>query len=141
MHCQLLIVNLFSMFLKYNIAGIVWAIVVMVLCGIPGNDLPELTFLDWLQPDKIVHILMFGPLCFLLIKGFSKQESFAALRNNPKTYAAVITILYGILTEVLQATIFIGRTGDPRDAAADAIGAFCGIWFFNFLARRKSISA
>ncbi len=129
------------MFLKYNIAAIAWAAVVMALCGIPGNDLPQLTFIEWMQPDKFVHLFMFAPLNYLLIRGFGKQTSFSALNRSPKMYATIISILYGILTEVLQKILFIGRTCDVRDAAADALGAFCGILLFNFLTKRKNASA
>ena len=129
------------MFLKHNIVAIVWAAFIMILCGLPGNDFPDLTFIEWLQPDKIMHLFMFGMLSYLLIRGFGKQISFAPLNHSPKLYATLFTIFYGILTEVLQATVFTGRTGDLRDAAADALGAFCGIWFFNFLKNRKAATS
>src|SRR4051812_1663480 len=120
-------------FLRANVAGIVCGIVIMILCGIPGNDLPDLTFLEWLRPDKMVHLFMFGTLNFLLIRGFKKQDSYLRVQRSARIYATVTAILYGILTEVLQATIFIHRSADVRDAAADALGALCGIWIYNYI--------
>ena len=128
------------MFFKYNAVGITWAVIILVLCGIPGNEIPKLPFLEWMKPDKIVHLFMFGILNYLLIKGFIRQDSFLILARLPVLYASIITILYGVLTEVLQATVFIGRTGDIRDAGADALGACCGIWIYNVIAKRKNAS-
>ena len=83
---------------------------------------------------------MFGILNYLLIKGFDKQGFFMTLSRSSKTYATVISILYGILTEILQATVFINRQGDVRDALADALGAFCCIWALALMGRWKKAS-
>ena len=34
----------------------------MIICAIPGDKIPKLSFLEWLKPDKIVHILVFSVL-------------------------------------------------------------------------------
>src|SRR5262245_17022183 len=126
------------MFRKYNVSAIAWAIIVMVLCGIPGRDILNLPFLDWLRPDKIVHLILFGVQSWLLIRWFLQLPETSPLQHSAKKYAVLITIFYGILVEVLQATVFIDRSGDVRDAAADALGAFCGLWIFNWLSKRKT---
>jgi VanZ family protein len=116
-----------------------WAAIILILCGLPGEDIPELTFLQWLRPDKIVHLILFGTFCFLLLKGIHFQKNFRTINNGAVTYALLISIGYGALIEILQATIFIHRSGDVRDALANAIGAVIGYWIFrkNFLKTNK----
>ena len=114
------------MFFKKLAPAILWAAVIMVLCGIPGNKVPELTFWQWLKPDKITHLLIFGVLCYLLLAAFYHQASPGILRNHAVLWALLITIGYGILTEVLQVYVFVKRFGDVRDALANALGAVGG---------------
>jgi VanZ family protein len=118
------------MFLRYNWPALCWAIIIMVLCGIPGNQIPELTFLQWLKPDKIVHLILFGVFSYLLLRGFNLQKSYSSINKNAVALALFISIAYGALVEVLQSTLFIHRTGDVRDAIANALGAFIGYWLY-----------
>ena len=116
------------MFLKKLAPALLWAAVIMVLCGIPGKDIPELTFLQWLKPDKIVHLLIFGVQCYLLLAAFHTEHAPPALSSHAVLWAILLTIGYGALTEILQTTVFIQRNGDVRDALANSIGAFAG-WY------------
>ena len=118
------------MFIKKLIPALTWAVVIMVLCGIPGRDIPELTFLQWLKPDKIVHLVIFGILCYLLLVAFRSEQAPAALHRNAIAIAVISTIAYGALTEILQTYVFIQRNGDVRDALANALGAVLGAWIF-----------
>ncbi|MBK7850755.1 MAG: VanZ family protein [Bacteroidetes bacterium] len=54
----------------------------------------------------------------------------------PKCFPLLLTIFYGILIEILQATVFIHRSGDIRDAIANSIGAFVGLWVFGKMAKK-----
>jgi VanZ family protein len=110
--------------------ALLWAVFVLILCGFPGNKLPELTFLQWLKPDKIVHLFLFGVQCYLLIRGFRKQNEFSSVYKNAIVISIVVTISFGALVEVMQSYIFVHRSGDVRDAIANAIGAFTGWWFY-----------
>jgi len=118
------------MFLRHTWPALLWAVIVMVLCGLPGEQIPELTFLEWLRPDKIVHLILFGVQSYLLCVGLKRQTSFPALAGNAILIALTISIVYGALIEVLQDTIFINRNGDIRDAIANAIGALLGVWLY-----------
>jgi VanZ family protein len=127
------------MFLRYLYPALLWALLILILCSIPGPDIPRLKFLDWLKPDKIVHFVLFGALCFLLVRGFAQQSSVAAFAAHPKMYAVVLSSVYGIVIEMLQTYIFTYRSGDVFDAIADSVGAFLGLWLYNFWMRRKLI--
>jgi VanZ family protein len=119
--------------------ALLWALFILIICGIPGHKIPHVDFLKWLKPDKIIHLCVYAVLCYLLIKGFLKQETVASLRNNSKLWAVVLGIAYGVLIEVLQQYVFIDRSGDVFDAMANSVGAFIGLWAFNFIRKKRSV--
>lgn len=119
--------------------SILWAIFVLILCGLPGKDFPDLSFLEWLRPDKIAHLFLFGIQSLLLMIGFSRQNHFPSLIKNAVLYSLTLTILYGALVEVLQDHVFIQRSGDIRDAIANAMGAFLGYWIYKKKFQQKSV--
>ena len=53
--------------------------------------------------------------------------------------AVGFSLAYGLLTEVLQAHVFIGRHGNAFDFMADSIGALLG-WIAFMLYRGKKIN-
>jgi VanZ family protein len=118
------------MFWRNTWPALIWAIIILILCGLPGDRLPELTFLEWLRPDKIVHLVLFGVQSYLLMRGFERQSASIFLARNAVVFSIVSTILYGCLVEVMQTYVFIHRTGDVRDAIANSIGAFIGWWVY-----------
>ncbi len=118
------------MFWRYNKPAFIWALLILILCGIPGDKIPELTFLDWLKPDKIIHLILFGVLCFLFLKGFIRQNRFQYLNNHAGKIALLLSITYGCLVEILQQYVFIHRSGDIRDAIANSIGAVLGFLIY-----------
>jgi len=129
------------MFLRYNYPALLWALFIFILCTLPGKDIPHLKFPDWLKPDKVVHFVLWGALCFLLVRGFSQQHSFVYLSEHSKMYAVIISCFYGAVIELLQTYIFTYRSGEVYDAIADAIGAFIGLWFYGYWMKRKFIHA
>ena len=124
------------MFLRVHLPTLAWAIFILIICGIPGDKIPEMTFWQWLKPDKIVHLLIFGLLCFLMIRSFLALNTGSFFYKNAKILSLLLTIFYGILIEILQATVFIHRSGDIRDAIANSIGAFVGLWIFGKMAKK-----
>ena len=118
------------MILKGYRPALAWSLIILLLTGLPGNAFPEIpNFLEWLSPDKIVHLVIFGMLTFLILWGY--RDKYAGNYKKRLVYTAIIvTVLYGILTEVLQYYVFIGRSGNYFDALANTLGAFIGWWVF-----------
>src|SRR5436190_23922339 len=108
-----------------------WALLILVLCGIPGKKIPELTFLQWLKPDKITHLAMFGLQAWLLIRAFRSPGMPVSIQLYSVAWAVSLSIVFGIVTELLQVWVSIDRQGDDRDAAAVAVGALLGAFVFN----------
>jgi VanZ family protein len=106
--------------------ALAWSLIILLLTGLPGNVFPEIkSFWDWLSPDKVVHLFIFGLLSFLILFGYRHKYSGGS-RQKLGWAALGITIVYGALTEILQYYVFIGRSGNVYDAVADMVGAFAG---------------
>lgn len=125
------------MFRNYHLPTTLWAIFILVICGIPGDKIPELSFWQWLRPDKIVHLLVFGIQSFLLHKSLLHSGK-PLLINKAAMLAVVVSSTYGILVEVLQDWVFINRSGDVRDALANTIGAILGVWLIVRKSKNRS---
>lgn len=97
--------------------AIVWTLVILGLCSIPGDDMPKDA--GW---DKLHHFGSFGILGAL----------WYWAKPHPM-WVIVGGIVYGFFIEVWQHIMPIGRTFDLYDALADAIGIIASIpiahWF------------
>src|SRR5690606_27371840 len=113
------------MFLQYNLFGICWAAIILILTVSPGHEMPKT--LDWnlLGFDTFSHFAVFGLLTLLLIVGFAKQFTFKKIRDNAIGFAISIGILYGILIEGIQSMV-PGRYFDVADILANSIGCLTG---------------
>ena len=117
---------------------VAWAAIMLALAAIPGNYIPRIvSFSDWLGPDKLVHLLMFGIFAILLLAWPAQQY----LRNYNRFLVAGIIIvggtIFGSILEVLQHYLFIGRNGNLYDLAADVLGLLVGIAAFYIFFDRK----
>ncbi len=71
--------------------------------------------------DKVVHVLIYMPLSFLLYLSLRKS----GLRNHVFVIAVIIAGIYGITDEFHQSVV-PGRYPDINDVFADIAGAFLG---------------
>jgi VanZ family protein len=128
------------MFLKHTKWALLWALVILILCGIPGKDIPHISFLELLNFDKFVHASIFVVLAALTIRGFQVQTSVDMLNRYPKATAVSLCILYGGLLEIMQGTLFDSRSADPLDFVANSFGCFVALILYpqmnNYFLRR-----
>lgn len=125
------------MFIRYNLPGILWGFFILILVGLPGKDVPDMSLWSLLTPDKIFHSVIFGFFVLLLIIGFTKQHTFIYLYYHAKSTAIIFGIIYGGITEILQMIVFTERTADIMDFAANSIGCFLGLIVFYIIYGRK----
>lgn len=113
------------MFFRYNLFGIIWAAVILLLTVSPGASMPKT--LDWsiLAFDTFSHFFVFGVLTLLLIVGFIKQYQFGTIRQKAVVYALGAGIIYGIFIEIIQAMV-PGRYFDLVDILANSLGCLTG---------------
>jgi VanZ family protein len=111
-----------------------WAIIATGLCGTNGNNIPQFSFTNLFGIDKLAHMLLFGTETFLIAIANQKldddKNSFSLIFP-----AFVIGTVFGIIIEILQATVFTNRSFDYLDMLANTIGCALAwlilIWKFN----------
>lgn len=115
-----------------------WAIAILLLVGLPGSYFPSVqTFWDWLSPDKIVHIVVFGIQAILPMYAYDVILLQKKRRYIVTTTIIILTTVYALLTEVLQLYVFIGRHGSLYDFVADFVGVIVGIVAYYLLNLKK----
>ncbi len=75
--------------------------------------------------DKLAHACMFGGLVLTYI--FDRFRCSGIVKLRTAIYAAILASVYGILIEILQLNMEMGRSGDVRDIVADIFGAFAAV--------------
>ena len=125
--------------LHYFWPAYLWVIIVLILTGVPGNDLPTLpSFWDSIEPDKIVHMGMFGLLFLLLAGGSYYKGGKVAVSKKLIIIYLIFTIALGGIIELLQKWVFIGRSCDIYDFLADTIGVLLAlIFYYQVVEKRK----
>ncbi|MBP7408671.1 MAG: VanZ family protein [Flavobacteriales bacterium] len=99
--------------------AIAWALVILVLCLMPGKALPEWNWFALLDLDKLVHAGLFFVLAVLLAQAFYSNRSPA----HYLVWACIISIAYGLATEFMQGMEALGRRTDLNDMIANSTGA------------------
>lgn len=82
--------------------------------------------MDLLQPDKLIHLFIFGVYAFLQISGFIRQAEYPLFRRNAVMIAILTGLFLGALTELLQLYVVPMRTGSIYDFIANAVGCLVG---------------
>ncbi|MDQ3108941.1 MAG: VanZ family protein [Bacteroidota bacterium] len=120
---------------KPNLLTIGWALVILILCGIPGRDIPHFSFLEILSFDKWVHAGIFLVLTLLAVRGFRLQHTFMLLNTFAVIFALVFCIIYGGLLEVMQGTLFAERSADVYDFIANSFGCILAALIYPIVSR------
>ncbi|MDB4835025.1 VanZ family protein [Cyclobacteriaceae bacterium] len=114
------------MFFKFNFFTIVWMGVILLLTLVTKHGTANVEYPHF---DKVIHLVMFSVLSFLMIVGFTKQDAYSQLRFRAPIYAISIAILYGAVIEVIQAFV-PNRDFELLDLASDAVGSFVGYYLY-----------
>jgi VanZ family protein len=112
--------------------ALLWAVAVLVLTLIPGNDVPTWGWAEAIHFDKLVHAGLFGIQTVLLGLALAAERK----TRNPLLVAAILSILYGAGIELLQEVMEQGRHADAFDLLSDTAGAVMGY----VLLRRRSVA-
>lgn len=98
--------------------SIIWALIILALCSMPGRFIPSTTWLELLSFDKWVHAGIFFVLVSLL--------GLAVKINNQSKNLFVLyfslSVMYGGALEIMQATLFSERSADWYDMIANSFG-------------------
>lgn len=118
-------------FVRFSLPAL-WALAVLWLSLTPSPPQMHGIF-GW---DKLLHAGAYGLLSLLI------AQALLYLHRSIKQawwQAAVLSILFGALLEILQLSAQTGRRGEWLDLFADAVGAFfCCVIFRHVIKRRCS---
>lgn len=80
--------------------------------------------------DKVAHAIMFGFLTFVVLLEWMKRKGWTMLPLASIAAVAFAVGVLGIIIEVIQRAMGLGRTFETLDIIADTAGAFAaaGIW-------------
>jgi len=119
---------------RYWISIAVWASIILVLCGMPPQDVDKIKFIDIPYLDKLVHFGLYFVLALLIMAILTLNSKLKYSR-----WANLITIfsclLYGWLIEVMQRAFFPGRSYELMDVVADTAGAVVGVLLYRTIRR------
>ncbi len=124
------------MLLRHLIWSLLWAVLILVLYVLPGNELPAFDDWDFLSLDKIAHIGLFSAMSLFLKVGLKRQSASAKARTFAGHIAVSFAISYGLILEVIQGQVAQGRYSDVQDALANVLGAILGTVIYRFIYRK-----
>lgn len=105
--------------------AVLWTVAVLAACSIPGSQIEPLQFTPFAL-DKWAHAVLFF--------GFGVLWTRA---QPDKVWGILLAgVAFGIAIEIWQGLLPIGRSPDPLDALADAVGLVAGVGLARALARR-----
>lgn len=119
------------------IRNIIWAIIILVLCSMPGDSLPQTSMIEIPHFDKIVHFGLFFIMGILLVSELKYQTNLGTFQIAAVVFALIA--VYGGTIEILQEYFFINRSGDLWDLCADVAGGFCSVPIYPILKKQKDL--
>lgn len=111
---------------RAHVPSAIWALVILVLCILPGDAFPEVDFweIDW--EDKVAHVGVFGALAVLMVWGEWRRTGIVNPRPAVKMIIATLCLVFGFATEIIQDLFIETRYGSIADVIADFAGALLG---------------
>ena len=118
----------------YVAAASLWTLAIFIGTWLPGKHLPhpeleDSTFFSMIPLDKVAHAGLFAGFAFLWLLARSTPAI-------PFKKVFLVGVLVAILTELGQATDWVGRDADISDVVADTFGLFLGAGFFVWMIAR-----
>lgn len=111
-------------FLRFNWFPVCWAIAILIICLMPGKDLPPVHIFQF---DKLIHLLIYSILAYTMHSGWRRQTQFLSLHRFTLLKILLLTSAYGFIVEVLQDSVTSDRQFDLYDALANTLGSFWGV--------------
>ena len=110
-----------------------------MLFSIPGKDLPEISeSVDFFQPDKLVHVILFMVFVFLLQRGFDPSVTNSNTSENFYFYPVLAGIILSGATEIFQQFCIPGRNATLKDFLFNTLGCIIGWLVYSIIGKYKS---
>lgn len=106
------------------ILALTWFVLVTILLCIPGTSLPKIKWESKIFLDKWIHVFLFFVLVLLWCSIYKNEDRQKVRRFF--TAITVLSIVYGIVMEIVQHYFIPFRSFDIVDMIADSAGAVAG---------------
>lgn len=109
--------------IRKNKFTILVALIILYLSLANDQTFEKIPLVDIPDFDKVIHLGMYFALMSVII-----FENWKAIISTSRLFlTGLIPLSYGILIEILQATLTLSRSGSYFDALADAAGVLLSI--------------
>lgn len=112
-----------------------WAALVLALTLTPSENMPVVPPWELLSFDTAAHAFVFLVLAALAVFSARRQRWLPAVRRWAYALLLVGCVGFGLLIELLQTAMQLGRHGEWSDALSDALGAVAGLLLARATAR------
>ncbi|MEN8136909.1 MAG: VanZ family protein [Bacteroidota bacterium] len=100
------------------IPAFLWAGIIALMSLLPGKSIPNELFV---VSDKLIHAIIYMVFTAFMVLALNYKLGSKNLNKN-YIVSALIALVFGVLIEVFQESMKIGRSGDWKDAMADFVG-------------------
>lgn len=114
-----------------NKAWLIWLGIITYLSNRPTSNLPKIQLLQFEGIDKVVHAIFYFVL--VLLMNFSRFGRSSSFQNRRELLIVGFAISWGLLMELLQATVFTYRSAEGLDILANAFGALAAAAAFRYI--------
>jgi VanZ family protein len=111
------------------VLAILWTIFIASSCLLPAAAFRSFSFDTLLELDKVIHFVLYA--VFILLWALAIRD----VSMKQKIGLLLIGVTYGILIEVLQSTMALGRSYDIGDIVSNTVGCIVGVILITFVQR------
>jgi len=115
--------------------SITWALVILVVCLIPSNDLDKVRLIDIPYMDKYVHLGLYFIFTVFLISEVRKFKNIDSADINKYLGLIIAPFIYGLFIEFLQYSITTTRSASIWDVFANTIGIVLALLNYKWISR------
>ncbi|MDX1684107.1 MAG: VanZ family protein [Saprospiraceae bacterium] len=102
----------------WAVAGYIWFVLIAVLSLLPSDNFASFSWSHLIGLDKVGHAIFYGVFYVLHYQSRSAQDD---KRKYYPLFAAGAA-MYGVILELLQSYMYLGRHFDVLDLIANIIG-------------------
>lgn len=109
---------------------LIWFVAILCLSFMPLSGWPKLGTFEKLYGDKLIHLVMYGILCWLLVLAVSIRVKGRSLPRTAYVFSILICATIGITIEILQPLLTQFRHFELPDMIANGIGSAAGAFIY-----------
>ncbi len=112
---------------------VLWGITIIILSLMSGKDVKKINIFNFEHADKIIHFIMYFVFSYFLFESFLKYFKTKIKTYRKIVYVLTISVLFGIIMEILQIMLIVNRSGEVLDFIANTIGSILALILFKYI--------